>query len=397
MIYNKPKFIMKKNLQKSSTTGTYFSDGVTVDVLKDVCVRITGTSDFEYEYVDNNYTDDILEATYNKGRLAILYYDSKVAYISFSEHEINGRNSSVQSVPTAYNQYYMNKIQNKELYYYFLNSSGNAETDYHILIYRLMKTIGFKFINEFVLNSPIDPFTSVEDLIHSRKINNLRNRSNNATYITKSTSTNIDVYGKTYGASKYETSMICYALSKLAKSNDILTLYEVLEQNLKELPKASLDVLKDMGNVTIVPTSLILDKNVLEKNTNFRSPRYIYNLLNRIGSKKCALCDCEIPELIQGAHIWPVAQIKRTNTLSIDDKLRYAIDGNNGIWLCENHHKLFDENLISISTELKIEINSQINDTDRNYISEITKVKEIEKKYVTDEFIFYLDKRRLTV
>lgn len=397
MTYNKPKFIVKKNLQKSSTTGTYFSDGVTVDVLKDVCLQITGTSDFDYEYVENDYTDDILEATYNKGRLAILYYNSRIAYISFSEKEINGRNSSVQSVPTAFNQYYMNSSHNKELYYYFLNNSGNAETDYHILIYRLMKTIGFVFINEYVLKNQIDPFTSVEDLIHSRKINNSRNRSNNATYITKSTSTNIDVYGKTYGASKYETSMICYALSMLAKQNYVLTLYEVLEQNLKELPKASLDVLNVMGNVTIVPTSLILDKKDLKKNTNFRSPRYIYNLLNRIGAKKCALCDCEIPELIQGAHIWPVSQIKNTNTLSIDDKLKYALDGNNGIWLCENHHKLFDENLITISNNLKIEFSSKINDTDKLYISEITKSKEIDKKYVNDEFIFYLDKRRLTV
>ena len=397
MTNGKPKFIIKKNLQKSNVTGTYFSDSVTIEVLKDVCIKITGTSDFEYEYVDNDYKDDVLEATYNKGRLAILYYNSKVAYISFSEIEINGRNSSVQSVPTAFNQYYMNGSKNKELYYYFLNSSGNAETDYHILIYRLMKTIGFVFINESVLKSPINPFTSVEDLMNSRKINTSRNRSNNSTYITKSTSVNIDIYGKTYGASKYETSMICYALSILAKQNHILTLYEVLEQNLKELPKASLDVLINMGNIRIIPTSLILDKKNLEKNANFRSPRYIYNLFNRIGSKKCALCDCEIPELIQGAHIWPVSQIKRANILSIDDKLKYALDGNNGIWLCENHHKLFDENIINISTNLVVEFDSKISDKDRKYLSEITKVNEIEKKYVTNEFIFYLEKRRIIV
>lgn len=375
----------------------YFSDSVTPEVLKDVCTRITGTSDFEYEYVDNSYSDDTLEATYNKGRLAILHYDSKVAYISFSENEINGRNSSVQSVPTAFNQYYMNHYPNKELFYYFLNTTGNAETDYHVLIYRLMKTIGFDFINESVLETQIDPFTSVEDLMHSRRINTGRNKSNNSTYITKSTSKNIDIYGKTYGASKYETSMICYALSKLAKKTHILTLYEVLEQNLKELPKSSLDVLNDMGNITIVPTSLVLEKKVFEKNDNLRSPRYIYNLLKRIGPKKCALCDCEIPELIQGAHIWPVSQIKQMNTLSLDDKLKYALDGNNGIWLCENHHKLFDENIITISPEMRVEFDSRINGADRSYLFEITKKREIEEKYLSVDFHFYLDKRRLTV
>ena len=291
----------------------------------------------------------------------------------------------------------MNHQPNKELYYYFLNSSGNAETDYHVLIYRLMKTIGFVFINESALETQIDPFISVEDLMHSRRINTGRNRSNNSTYITKSTSKNVDIYRKTYGASKYETSMICYALSKLAKNTHILTLYEVLEKDLKELPKSSLSVLKDMGNITIIPTSLVLDKKVFEKKDNLRSPRYIYNLLKRIGPKKCALCDCEIPELIQGAHIWPVSQIKRNNTLSLDDKLNYALDGNNGIWLCQNHHKLFDENIITISDEMEVEFDSKITGIDERYLSEITKKREIDEKYISIDFRFYLDKRRLTI
>lgn len=44
---NKPCFTIKKNLQKSGTTGVYFSDVVTQDVLRDVCQRITGLSEFD--------------------------------------------------------------------------------------------------------------------------------------------------------------------------------------------------------------------------------------------------------------------------------------------------------------------------------------------------------------
>ena len=115
-----PHFVMKANLQKSKITGVYFYDVITEEVLRDVCRRITGLENFTYEYVDNDYTDEFLETGYNKGRIAILYYKDSVSYISFSEKNIGGRNSSVQSVPTAFNMFFMNSYSNKKLYYYFL-------------------------------------------------------------------------------------------------------------------------------------------------------------------------------------------------------------------------------------------------------------------------------------
>ena len=145
MKYDIPHFVIKNNLQKSKQTNVYFGDAVTPEVLKDVCKRITDLDNFSYEYVNNDYTDDFLPPTYNKGRMALLYYKNDVMYISFSEKDINGRNSSVQSVPTAFNMFFSNTYDNKRLYYYFLSVEGNPETDYHILIYRLMKTIGFHF------------------------------------------------------------------------------------------------------------------------------------------------------------------------------------------------------------------------------------------------------------
>ncbi|NLB33656.1 MAG: HNH endonuclease, partial [Tissierellia bacterium] len=104
--------------------------------MKDVCQHITGKTTFTYSYVDNNYQDEFLESGYNKGRIAILQYMDEVSYITFSEKEIGGRNSSVQSVPTAFNMYYMNPYPKKKLYYYFLNLTGNAGTDYQMLMYR---------------------------------------------------------------------------------------------------------------------------------------------------------------------------------------------------------------------------------------------------------------------
>lgn len=395
MYRNKPHFIVKANQQKSKTKGIYFSDVVTPQVLADVCQRITGQNNFTYSYVDNEYEDEFLSTGYNKGRLAIMQYKDTVFYISFSERDIGGRNSSVQSAPTAFNMFYMNAYPKKQLCYYFLNKQGNAGTEYQMLMYRLMETIGFKFLNaDDALTQTISAFSTIDDIVHLRKANARRNRSNNSTYITKSSINQFDIYGKTYGANKYETSMMCYALSTLATNNQIITLYEMLEGNLSELPKtSSLKVLQRMNNVNIVPTNLQLEKRVFEENNSLRSPRYIYNLLDRLGPKHCALCNCEIPELIQGAHIWPVSYIKKAGHLSLEQKLHHATNGENGLWLCENHHKMFDQGLIAFDALGKVLYRNHLEQRHIHFMNEITTNKQLPDEMLTNSFLEYLDLR----
>ncbi len=389
---NKPHFVIKKNLQKSKQTGKYFNDVVTPQVLADVCARITGCEKFTCMYADNDYEDEFLATGYNKGRMAVMQYRDTAYFISFSERDIGGRNSSVQSVPTAFNLFYSNPYPKKRLCYYFLNTQGNAETDYQILMYRLMKTVGFEFLNAGTA-LPIAAFASIEDIIHARKANAGKNRNNNSTYITKSSTNQYDIYGKTYGANKYETSMMCYALSLLAQAGQRVTLYEVLEGDLAELPAASLDVLGRMGKVKVIPTDMQLEKQCFEINNSLRSPRYIYNLLGRLGPKRCALCGCEIPELIQGAHVWPVAEIKKAARLSPEEKLAHATDGDNGLWLCENHHKMFDEGLISIDRAGKVVYRKDLDSRHAAFIDGITPVKQLPGGLMTERFLYYLDIR----
>lgn len=398
MVYrDTPHFVIKENLQKSKNTGVYFSDVVTPRVLKDVCYLITKKTSFTYEYVDNEYHDMFLEKSYNKGRMAIMQYKGTVSFISFSETEIGGRNSSVQSVPTAFNIFFSNPYPQKRLYYYFLNVSGNAETDYQILIYRLMNTIGFKFLNANEnLRRRIQPFNSVEDIIFHRKSNTRRNRSNNSTFITKSHAGEIEIYGKTYGANKYETSLICYALSSLWHSGQHIKLYEVLEGDLKELPEASLSVIKQMGKIDVIPTDITLEKKIYEdQEKKLRSPRYTYNLFSRLGNKRCALCNCEIPELIQGAHILPVAAIRKMISTPIEKRLEYATDGENGLWLCENHHKMFDEGMLSFDDHGCLQVRDDIDRRYKSFIDETIKRKTLPPEFLTKKFLWYLEQRRL--
>lgn len=349
---------------------------------------------FTYEYVDNEYADTFLERSYNKGRIAIMQYKDTASYISFSEKEIGGRNSSVQSVPTAYNMFYCNSHFKKRLYYYFLNVSANAQTAYQVLIYRLMRTIGFEFLNASPeLLDKICAFNSMEDIIFNRKINAGKNRSNNSTFITKSGTGEIEVYGKTYGANKYETSLICYAMAMLWKSGSNIKLYEVLEGDLKELPQASLNVIKQLKVIDVIPTDMTLEKTQYDKEDSLRSPRYTYNLFNKLGNKHCALCNCEIPELIQGAHILPVAAIKALPAISLEQRLDYALDGENGLWLCENHHKMFDKHMIRFDQSGRVSFSTGVEQRYMSYIQEITPYRELPDKVITNRFLWYLQQR----
>ena len=391
---DKPLFVIKRNLQKSAQTGHTFQEQLNDESLKDICQKITGRSDYDCQYVENDYRDDFLTNTYNKGRLATLRYGDYVHFITFSEQNIEGRNSSIQSVPTAFNIFYMCPYEKKKLYYYFICKSGNPATDYHMFIYRLMETVGFNFLN-FPTTSTATSFVTIEDMMRARDENRGTNKSNNSTYISKNEDGEYEAYCKTYGASKYESSLICYAMSMIIERTEKIKLYEILEGNLKELPKSSLQVLRKMDTVDIIKTDLTFEKRIFEESrgNQLRSPRYRYNLLDKLGEKHCALCGCTIPDIIQGAHIWPVASIKAEKSISIDDKVRYATDGDNGLWLCENHHKLFDRNIIAIMSDGSVKYNHSLSSVHVPYIHTLTENTQLPPIYLNDNFKQYVELR----
>ena len=116
-------------------------------------------------------------------------------------------------------------------------------------------------------------------------------------------------------------------------------------------------------------------------------------MLEKFGEKKCALCDCEISQIIQGAHIWSVADIKRTNNISQEDKLYHAINKENGLWLCNNHHKLFDINILTINEEGRVKYRNNLIPIHEEYLRRITLNSNIESQFISDNFIHYLSKR----
>lgn len=361
---------------------------LTNEILRDICARVTGQNDFV-----------LIRDTsaYNKGRLIIIEYEGVKNFVSLSEVSVEGRNQSVQSIPTAINLYYADSNPNKRLYYYFMPHNGNYFTDYHLLYFRLLKTAGIIFLN---LNSyyhkNINEFENVDELIAERNDNREANRANNSSFISK-TSDKVQIYAKTYGASKYESTLLAIAVAAI--TDRPIDLYNICEQDLTRLPKSSLNTLQVIGNISIYDTSITLEKRTFinqAKNNEFRSPIYQRNMLQRLGRKRCALCGCEIPEIIQGAHVWGVADIARDNHFSDDLKFYHAISGENGLWLCQNHHKLFDSHYISFNMEGNMLIPNNLRVEYIQFIKNITDNNTLPPEIITDNFRWYLSQRNVS-
>lgn len=358
---------------------------LTKEILRDICIRVTGQDDF-------SAVRDT--STYNKGRLITIEYRGIKSFISLSEVSVEGRNQSVQSIPTAINLYYADNNPNKGLYYYFMPHNGNYFTDYHLLYFRLLKTAGVIFLN-LLDYYPIDvnEFESIDELIDERNDNRETNRANNSSFISK-TSDKVQIYAKTYGANKYEATLL--AIAAAAITDRPIDLYNICEQNLTRLPQSSLNTINAIGNISIHDTSITLEKRTFisqARNNEFRSPIYQRNLLQRLGRKHCALCGCEISEIIQGAHVWGVAEIVRNEHFGDDMKFDHAISGENGLWLCQNHHKLFDSHYLSFNMDGHVLIPSNLRAEDGQFICSITENGSLGNQIMTDNFKWYLSQR----
>ena len=284
-------------------------------------------------------------------------------------------------------------------WFYFLPFEGDNETKYMLFFYRVMMTAKIKFLNpDFGLeHTQLMPYESVKDMIYAR--NHLRevNSGNQSTYITDE-GDYYHIYGKTFGANQKETTLLCFAISAIADKP--VKLFQIVDNESKEISEQDKEAIsnysKSHGNksIEILDDSYQFDNDTSDHvHDNLRSPQFIYNLLNKFGGeKKCVLCECKIDRIIQAAHIYPVAAIRRRNDLDFDNKLRLAVDADNGIWLCENHHKLFDSGLIWFE-EGQLIISKKINQEDLMFIEQVTTIKQIEPRYINERMLAFFDSR----
>jgi len=394
-----PHITIKNKFQKLDST---YKDIITPDIQKDFCKLVTRNSKYAIEF-DNS-------PPYNKGRLAKIQWNKKFSYVSFSEQHIQARNSTLQSFPTAYTQWYDETNPKNPLYFYFLEPTvctchpeGNIRTPYLMFNYRLMATLGVKFLNsKKILKQKIIPFKSVDDIIKNKNSLRGRNRSNNSSYITKNEDGVTEVYGKSYGASKYESGFLALAASTLV---DKVIFYEIVEGNLKKLPKKFRNVLESQNNIEFISDDNARDRNVVYPEALRRPYQYHAKLLQKLGPKKCAFCGYdENSSNIAGAHIWPKIEIQNEENVSKKKKIEASNDGDNGLWLCtnarsltSNHHRMFDNHDIIITENGELKITKSLT-SDKNKIRDIgvdkvgSDAKE-RNEILTPKFLKYLKKR----
>ena len=90
--------------------------------------------------------------------------------------------------------------------------------------------------------------------------------------------------------------------------------------------------------------------------------------------------------------IFDAYSIRRRNDLQFENKFRLAVDADNGIWLCENYHKLFDSNLIWFE-EGQLCFSHKLNDEDLLFVKHVTTLEQIEPQYINERMLAFFDSR----
>ena len=114
-------------------------------------------------------------------------------------------------------------------------------------------------------------------------------------------------------------------------------------------------------------------------------------------------------EILEAAHLWGVAEIKNTSEDEIHkayglfgdnkDELFYkkymlANSGDNGVWLCKNHHGLLDSNFYCFESETgKVLLKLKIDENERQFFENFTKEKKLPDEILNDKTKMFLSKR----
>lgn len=200
---------------------------------------------------------------------------------------------------------------------------------------------------------------------------------------------------KSLSAQQYDSLLKCWCLKVLAdKENTKIEFrlgkqyfaYESEERKIaNELSKPVKEIF-DLANLNIeyTTTEEFMDERIKADNTYLRckeaneirnQPLFRNNIRKKGIPTECVICGEDDANLLDAAHLWEVNQIKNSTEKEVNDFIRvnslqeiinssseYSRDffykkyylvnsGDNGVWLCKNHHKQFDLNYYCFDSE----------------------------------------------
>lgn len=310
----------------------------------------------------------------------------------------NGRNSYfVQSVSPPLLSYKKDDTKNKSIYLYLFDpDTNNANTNYQNVFYRIMKTLGVNILNECELKNPdIQPYNTISDFLRTRS--SMAKANNQPTYVIDE-GDSYTVFGKTFGANERESVLITCMLRSLNPYKSI-TIFPVRDNEHERFTKPSIDLMS-IFNIKFGETIFENTKDEKEFKTSRNQLSFKFNLSKKYGEAKCYLCDCDIPGTIIASHIHRVADINKDNTIDNPTKYFQAADGNNGLWLCSTHDKLFEYGTIYFENgtgKLLINPKPKLQKHQIDYIDNITLTKLIDSSLLNASMLEYIEKHCLRV
>lgn len=190
---------------------------------------------------------------------------------------------------------------------------------------------------------------------------------------------------------------------------------------LKLIEKANLDIHYETSEEIL--HQFEREKNQYEKaksNNILRNQELFKNNIRQKGIQtKCYLCGCEIEHILEAAHLWGVGDIKNTtsgeiNAIISKPEMKDLIDknnehynepfykkyvlansGDNGVWLCSNHHGLFDGNYYCFdSKDGKILIRLDATEESKMFFDLITYNDKLPDEVLTPRTKTFLSKRQ---
>lgn len=350
-----PTFIKEKKILDDST-------------IQDICFYSFNEKKFTIQYEDRK-----------DGRYIILKKNDEIHYVclSASKKEYKGRNSFIsQYLGTAFCRFKSERNTKKKMEVFLLMATEDAFLPYQMFIYRCCKTLQINLLN---IHKPILPFSTFRDIKTERSRVSGKNTGNNSSYFSD-TGNFIEFFAKCYGANGKEAVFMAMVVKQLTEKRVVI--YQVEDHGQHSLAGTDKNVLINEGFEfgEDVPSEDFKKVNLDAPEKDLRDqPAFRLNLFKKYGDKKCYLCNCDIDSMIIASHIHRVTDIKNDKTISDDDKRKQIIDGDNGLWLCANHDKLFEYGLIYFEDK-KMVVSSRLNTEQQVYVNEITTKSEMPYK-----------------
>lgn len=382
-----------------------------------------------------------------------------------------------QGLNKVFEYYYdeKNKDDKVKLFFYLLDTNTKyAKNLSNLMNYRKLVTIGFDILNldEISFKEFEQLGFSMEESHSSIKYVSFNKFANDILYLSKKNIGNVPSYlkcidenyditkdernkdgtrmiskqkyiytFKTLSAEGYDSFFTMWTLIILAKreNKDLEFLFGTQLYNLsageknykqstgftgpilKLIEKANLEIHYETSEEIL--HQFEREKKQYEKakrNNILRNQELFKNNIRQKGIQtKCYLCGCEIEHILEAAHLWGVAEIKKANIETINDIIsksemkdlidynnehckeqfykRYVLanSGDNGVWLCSNHHGLFDSNYYCFDSDSgKVLIKLDASHESKSFFDTITYNKKLPSEILTSKTKIFLSKRQ---